>query len=100
MKKFLLAVALIVSIVASQIIGASQAQAYTPEKGDQAWHMINQCLNCGRRGEQISIYGKVMLKDDCPTAGCPRGDHYWKTLVWIRYIYRSGQWIEIGRDYY
>lgn len=92
---------LAVIIFAAGIFFAQPVQAYQLENGDQAWDMFYQCVYCNRRGEQLSIYGKAMVKDDCPETGCPRnGSHYWRPVVLVIYRYQNGQWTEISRTHY
>lgn len=100
MKKFLLAALAIFGVIFGQM---TLAEAYQLENGDQAWHTLSQCTQCGRRGEQLIIYNKATLKNECPDTGCTRnggGNHYWRMLILVVYQYRNGQWLEINRTYY
>lgn len=99
MKKFLLAVALIVGVVASQFVAMSQAEAYEPQNGDVAVVYFWSCVECSDIYKQVVIQPYKYSDPDPREAylyGCHSSKkipHKWER-TYTREIYQfiNGQW--------
>ena len=113
MKKFLLAAALVFSVVTGQF---AQAQDYTPQEGDKAIICTRRCLWCYRSYNEAKIYRnkQLIVEDEAPVYGCSSsysrsysrslygedGRHNWSNQVTLSYyIFTGGQWQEVKGDF-
>ena len=106
MKKFLLAVTLILGLFFCQFVGVAQAWEMTGitfNEGDILWVYLYKCMDCGEKALEVRYLG--YSSNNAYTIRDDRSEHYvnhtrFKTIEYIKYELRNGQWVELDHKYY